>query len=149
MVLKLDCMHWIGLLIAYFSSVISISNYASLILGVLFFRTKHGPRTNMSHNFIPTMLTAGSCAMVMHNIKQFKINFCFVQSNLALEKPVIVIGLGPTGAYPSRFMCHATYGKYSQLYDTHFLCLHRMSPASFNNWFLMPLQAFRKRRSFL
>lgn len=88
-------------------------------------------RKYMCHN-----LVAGSCAMAMH-YKTILRTFLFCPVPLAYSEKSgtgkttsITIGLGPTGAYPSRFVCRATYEKYSQLCSASHLPLGIDDPKS-------------------
>uniref|UniRef100_A0A1X7TYB4 Uncharacterized protein n=1 Tax=Amphimedon queenslandica TaxID=400682 RepID=A0A1X7TYB4_AMPQE len=82
------------------------------------------------------MLVVGSSAMAMH-YKTILGTFLFCPVPLAFSEKSgtgrtssIIIGLGPTGAYPSRFISHASYKKYSELCATSFLPLGIDDPKS-------------------
>lgn len=90
----------------------------------------------MNHNFIPTMLVASSCAMAVHyktilnTIMFCPVPLAFSDSSGTGKTSSLIIGLGPTGAYPSRFVSRASYEKYSQLCATSFLPLGIDDPKS-------------------
>ena len=93
-------------------------------------------RENMKHNFIPTMLLAGSCCMAMHYKEILKtLLFCpapidFGKTSGTGKTTALIIGLSPTGAYPSRFVSKASYEKYADLCSSSFLPLAIDDPKS-------------------
>jgi hypothetical protein len=71
----------------------------------------------MHHNFMPFMLLAGSCCMVL-DYKQILTNFLFCPVPIAYGKTLgtdkttaLCIGLSVLGVYPSWFASKATYEK--------------------------------------
>ena len=71
-------------------------------------------KENMLHNFIPTMLMAGSSCMALH-YKTIIETFLFCPIPIAYGKTsgsgkttALIIGVSPTGAYPSRFVSKAS-----------------------------------------
>ena len=93
-------------------------------------------RANMEHNFIPSMLVAGSFAMAMHYeaiLKQFlfcPVPIAYGRNSGTGKTSSIIMGMGPTGAYPSRFVSRASYEKYSELCSTSYLPLGVDDPKS-------------------
>lgn len=93
-------------------------------------------KTNMLHNFIPCMLLAGSCCMALH-YKRIIETFLFCPVPIAYGRAsgmgkttALIIGLSPTGAYPSRFVSKASYEKYADLCSGSYLPLAVDDPKS-------------------
>uniref|UniRef100_A0A1X7U1G3 Uncharacterized protein n=1 Tax=Amphimedon queenslandica TaxID=400682 RepID=A0A1X7U1G3_AMPQE len=79
------------------------------------------------------MLVARSSAMAMHYktiLGTFPVPLALSEKSGTGKTSSIIIGLGPTGAYPSRFISHASYEKFSELFATSFLPLGIDDPKS-------------------
>lgn len=95
-------------------------------------------KENMMHNFIPTMLMAGSSCMALH-YKTIIETFLFCPIPIAYGKTsgtgkttALIIGLSPTGAYPSRFVSKASCAKYADMCSSSYLPLAVDDPKSKN-----------------
>jgi hypothetical protein len=95
-------------------------------------------KNNMLHNFIPTMLVAGSCCMALH-YKTIIDTFLFCPIPIVYGKASgtgkttgLIIGLSPTGSYPSRFVSKASYAKYAEMCSSSYLPLGVDDPKSKN-----------------
>lgn len=93
-------------------------------------------KTNMCHNFIPSLLVGGSCCMALH-YKTILKKFLFCPIPIAYSKgsgtgktTSLLMGLSPSGAYPRRFISKATYEKYADMCSTSFLPLAVDDPKS-------------------
>lgn len=91
---------------------------------------------NMKHNYIPSMLMAGSCLMAMY-YKRIIESLLFCPIPIAYGKcsgtgktTSLIIGLSPAGAYPSRFVSEASYQKYTHLCSSSCLPLGIDDPKS-------------------
>ena len=84
----------------------------------------------MNHNFIPTMLVAVHYKTILNTFMFCPVPLAFSDSSGTGKTSSLIIGLGPTGAYPSRFVSCASYEKYSQLCATSFLPLGIDDPKS-------------------
>ena len=84
---------------------------------------------NMKHNFIPTVLVIGGCAMAMHYLKLAKkCMFCPVPLAFGYKcgtgkTTALRCGLSVVGAYPNRYFSRGTYQKYLDLCTESFLPL--------------------------
>lgn len=95
-------------------------------------------KENLLHNFIPSMLFSGSCCMALHYKKIIEtLLFCPVliaygESSGTGKTTSLIIGLSPTGSYPSCFVSQATYQKYADLCSSSYLPLGIDDPKSKN-----------------
>lgn len=91
---------------------------------------------NMQHNFVPSMLVMGSCLLAFHYKKMIQtLLFCPIPivygANSGTGKTTaLMVGLSPTGAYPTRFISEATYQKYTQMCASSYLPLGIDDPKS-------------------
>ncbi len=86
-------------------------------------------KTNMRHNFVPSMILAGRCCMALH-YKRILETFLFCPIPIAYgttsgtgKTTSLIVGLNPTEAYPSRFISRATYQKYADLCSSSYIPL--------------------------